>query len=1118
MSVRLLSAGLLLTLANAALGQPQFVDVTEDVGINFVGEGIVTAVTPIQRQFQRSMGNGAAVGDYDNDGDLDLYLVRGDGRPALLRNDQTDTGRRFRDVTVAAGVDRGGQLRVAHFADLDNDGWLDLVVIGDDDDDGPNGSRLYQNNGDGTFNGRTAQGDLRPLGQLHCGSSLADYDGDGLLDVYVTNWGLHATTGPSEFDGSNRLFRNLGDFRFADVTGPAGLGTVARDSFTAIFTDFDDDLRPDLFIAQDHTPDKYYRNIGGAFVDASAQVNVPHAGNDMGVAAADFDDDGDLDLFVTNITDAEGVFGTGQFNSFNVNIGTPDAPLFEDQAVARGVQDTYWGWGTQFTDVDHDGDLDLVAATGFDEFVEAVKPDSGILQSPTVLLLNDGSGHFTRRQNVGLEAGWDSRGLIAFDYDRDGDQDLLLTNIAQPVRLFENVGADGHWLSVALEQLPGRNRQGIGARVYATIGTRTLRRDVLAGDSYVSSGPAEVHFGLGQVGVIDQLRVLWTDGSETILTHVPADQHLTIRQVGLCDCDGDEVADGAQIRLNPALDADRNGVLDACQTAGWDCNGNGVPDGCEPDCNGNGVPDDCDRDPNDPDGDGVVLTDCDGDRLLDVCNLAAQAADCNGNGVLDRCEIAAGTAPDVDDNGVPDECELIAGCPTDEWLGNPNGDFAARIAYRADLAVVGQHAAGAGAAQVYRRTGGSWTLEATLHAPDGQPGDNFGISVATDGQRVLVGANNHDPGGASKAGAAYVFAYGTGGWQLDGKLIAANPVAFDFFGRAVALDGDRAAVGAPSTERRRVNGGSAYLFERVGGTWIQVDEVWPQSASPDDNFGTALALEGRHLLVGSHRRDLGLDLSDAGGAFFYLWTDGARTPGPAVTAPLPAGGDRFGWSLGISGDTAVIAASRSDTTAEDAGEVFVYEFTEGAGWLPSQRLQAPRPVAGAQFGGSVALWQDQLAVGAEKAGGPAGPGATWLFGRDTETWRVRAKWTGADSGARGSAVAIGPRFVLSGNAAGGTAVVLSTRQSDCNANGVTDTCDLADGLLTDADDDGQPDECCPGDFDGNGAIGLSDLAILLAAFAQPPDAQGQGDVDGDRDVDLNDLMLLLTRFGSSCSE
>ncbi len=524
---------------------PAWVDVTTERGVNHLSRpgSLFPGNISTYQLMQRIMGQGGACGDYDNDGDLDLYLVSGFSN-TLLRNNLDQGEATFTDVTLEATTDTLDFGRMAHFVDLDNDGWLDLLVINDDHVSGDYGrSRVLRNNTDGTFTDVTEASGFRAIGRIRAGCALADYDNDGDLDIYITDWTAELNHGFPVFAGENRFFENLGDFRFRDASESSGLGLIARDSFTPIFHDFNGDHRPDIYIAVDHTTDEFFLNTPSGFVRMTEEVGVTHTGNDMGAAVADFDDDGDLDIFTTNVADPTNNYGGGYRNAFYINTPTPDGmPSFTDRATEHGVELTYWGWGAEFFDPDHDGDLDLMTVNGFEEFLFS---GSALSMRPPVFLLNDGAGNFTRDLAPGTEWIGDSRCLIAFDYDRDGDDDLLITNHNSNAVLLENVCPDaGHWLRVQARQSNGANRFGIGVTVRATIqtpdGVVTKRREILTARSYLAGVPAEAHFGLGDVQAIDTLSIEWTDGTSTTLTDVPADQLITITQpVRACPADLD---------------------------------------------------------------------------------------------------------------------------------------------------------------------------------------------------------------------------------------------------------------------------------------------------------------------------------------------------------------------------------------------------------------------------------------------------------------------------------------------------------------------------------------------------------------------------------------------------
>ncbi len=566
-----------LALSGPLLAQPQFIDATAAAGLNFT----ITYGTffdevenhpepdPERRELikilWRNMGTGAAVGDYDNDGDLDVYLLGQLGESNKLYRNNLDSGSKtFTDVT-AAPLDDTGMSRVAHFADLDNDGWLDILLLNDDQRNGDGTSdyptsKIFRNGGDGSFTDVTPGSGFDPVGYIHSGIALADYNGDGLIDVYVSVWagGGTGNTFPRVFPGENQLFKNLGSFLFEEVSTSMGVDGLDRDSFTAIFADFDADGDPDIHVAVDHTEDAFYTNDvsgSGTFLDADeSALGLDHVGNDMGVAAADFDDDDDLDLYMTNIKDPNNDWGTSpRRNPLHVNQLTQSGSLsFVDESAARNVDRSLWGWGTDFVDVDHDGDLDLLAVNGFDVYAEDIETSNGSLpcdvcDSAAFLYINDSTGNFSRETGTGLDTtfnlGWDSRALISFDYDRDGDQDFLVTNMGAPVELIENqlIDTEGvasdHYLTV----VPEPYHLAVGTRVYATVGGVEKRRDVIPGRSYMSGFPAEAHFGLGTDTQTD-LRLEWADGCTTDLAAVAADQLLRVNQLLLDFTSADDLA------------------------------------------------------------------------------------------------------------------------------------------------------------------------------------------------------------------------------------------------------------------------------------------------------------------------------------------------------------------------------------------------------------------------------------------------------------------------------------------------------------------------------------------------------------------------------------------------
>lgn len=542
-------AAIALAASLAPAADTRFVEVTAASGIDHVVDAGPTWAEggKIFEMMQAEMGNGLAVGDYDRDGDVDVLLLGHAGTPNRLFRNELDTGSTtFVDVTAEVGGDAlamGFMIsRTAQFADLDDDGWLDLVIAADTEE-GLGHSKIFRNDGGERLVDVTSGSGFETHGWLRCGLAVADYDLDGRLDLYVTNWGAGGSSGRTPFPGHNLLFRNLGDFEFEDVTLASGLGELGRDSFQAVFTDFTGNGYPDLYVAIDHTTDEFYFNEGGSFLRVTSIVGATHVGNDMGAACGDIDDDLDLDVFATNITDRSGRFGTGAGNVLYVNRQSEEGVVaFVDEAGERGVFDTLWGWGTKFFDVDNDADLDLVAVNGFDVFIEeyTLRPPNPMIAQPAQLYVNDGDGYFDFVEASGFDDPDDQRALAVFDYDRDGDQDVLIGSMRAPVRLLENVGADGTTSAgLSFVQAPGSNRDGVGVTIYATVGGVVKRRDVMYGDSFLAGGTAELHLGLDGADAIEKLVVEWTDGSESTYFDVPGGRRITVYQIpGDADRDG----------------------------------------------------------------------------------------------------------------------------------------------------------------------------------------------------------------------------------------------------------------------------------------------------------------------------------------------------------------------------------------------------------------------------------------------------------------------------------------------------------------------------------------------------------------------------------------------------
>ena len=516
-------------------------NVAPDVGLDFRGTYGATpwAANPAQAVMLRNMGNGAAVADVFGDGALDVFMLGQLGQPnRLFRNQLPVTGKAsFEDVTAQAGLANNGGSRIAAFADLDNDGDLDLVVINDYDGKAAGStSPIYRNNGDGTFTDVTPNSGFDPVGYIVGGLSLADYDHDGLLDIYVSYWTMELGGDPSrplvikgQFPGRNALFRNLGDFRFQDVTAEVGLGELTQDSFASIFADFNRDGWPDLYIAIDHRPDFLFFNEGGHFVDVTRETGVGHVGNDMGLAVADLDSNGLIDLYSTNITDPDGQYGNTQGNTMLMPSQAPDGSIaYTDRASEMGIADSGWGWGTAFTDMNLDGHLDLYAAQGMTEFLATTSPD--LAHQDARLFLGKGGMQFALAGGTGCDIPGDQRAVIPFDYNRDGAPDLLVTQVGWAAQLLENQTAGNGWLTVDLSRA---GAQAAGARVTVTVGGSPTTQIALYGGSYLAGLPLELYFGLGEARRADDVTITWADGTTLDLGPVDGRQVLRVTPAGV---------------------------------------------------------------------------------------------------------------------------------------------------------------------------------------------------------------------------------------------------------------------------------------------------------------------------------------------------------------------------------------------------------------------------------------------------------------------------------------------------------------------------------------------------------------------------------------------------------
>ena len=528
----LLTCGIPCVSANV-----QFVDVTKEAGIDF------RHVNGAEGDYHlpETLGAGGAFFDADNDGDLDIYLVNSGYWPgsaaaqnhaALYQNNGDGT---FTDITAAAGVgNRGNYGQGVACADYDNDGDTELYVTNFGQD------VLYRNNGDGTFTDITAHAGISDAAWSSSACFL-DYDSDGHLDLFVVSYldysldAVYLPCGenetrtychPSLFEGApDKLYRNNGDGTFTDVSQEAGVGNIGGmfhgKGLGVVSADFNNDGAPDLYVANDDTRnDFFYNNGDGTFSEISLLAGCAYSFNGvaqagMGIAAGDYNGDGTLDIFVTNLS-----YETNALYRNNGD-GTFTDVIYEARLGKESY--LYVGFGTGFLDADNDGWLDLFVANG--HIIDNIAETHDVLTyaQPNQLFRNKGDGTF---QEISETAGpyfqraQVSRGSIFGDYDNDGDVDILVTQSNGFATLLRNEnGNKQNWLRIKPVGTIS-NRDGIGARVLLT----QQIRDVNPCASYLSSHDARLHFGLGENTNVNRLEIRWPSGVVDVYENLPVNQ------------------------------------------------------------------------------------------------------------------------------------------------------------------------------------------------------------------------------------------------------------------------------------------------------------------------------------------------------------------------------------------------------------------------------------------------------------------------------------------------------------------------------------------------------------------------------------------------------------------
>jgi enediyne biosynthesis protein E4 len=520
----------------------RFTDITAQAGITFRH-----VASPEKKYLVESMSGGVAVFDYDNDGWLDIYFVNslsvdlmksgGKTRSALYHN---NGGGAFTDVTGKAGVGDVGWGMGAAAGDYNNDGFVDLYVTCL----GPN--HLFKNNGDGTFTDVTQTAGVNDP-RWSTGAAFVDYDNDGKLDLFVANYvdydlrnlpefgkdktcqykGIAVQCGPRGMRGAgDSLFHNNGDGTFTDVSKKAGVSDPnGYFGMGVVCSDIDDDGLIDIFVADDSTPNLLYHNNGdGAFKEigfvsgAALSADGAEQGS-MGVAVGDYDHDGRFDIFVTNFVDEYNTLyhndGRNTFTdvSYKANVATVSMPLV--------------GWGTHFLDYDNDGWGDLFVANGH------VYPQLQDYHQRKLLSHNNRDGAFTEvaaqsgAPLMQLRAG---RGGAFGDLDNDGDVDIVVNDLDGPPQLLRNDGGNANNFVMIRTVGVKSNRDGVGAKVKVVSGDLTQIGEVRSGASYISQSDLRLHFGLEKRAKIDLIELRWPSGVIDKITNVNANKLLTVKE------------------------------------------------------------------------------------------------------------------------------------------------------------------------------------------------------------------------------------------------------------------------------------------------------------------------------------------------------------------------------------------------------------------------------------------------------------------------------------------------------------------------------------------------------------------------------------------------------------
>jgi enediyne biosynthesis protein E4 len=525
---------------------PQLEDITEKAGIHFSH-----VLAPEARYIPESMSGGVLLLDYDRDGWVDIYFtnaptiemaLKGEkARGALYHNNHDGT---FTDVTDKAGLATPGFVMGGAVGDYNNDGWPDIYLTC------LHGNVLYRNNGDGTFTDVTAQAGVAD-GRWSMGAAFGDYDGDGFLDLVVVNYaefdlahppvfgsglackymGVNVQCGPRGLKGAgDALFHNNGDGTFTEVSKRTGVDDAAGYyGLGVLWADFNNTGKPDIYVANDSTPNYLYRNEGkGKFTEIGLDSGtaLSEDGDEqasMGIAIGDYLHTGRPSLFVTDFS--------YDYAPLYRNDGNW---TFKDVAYQAGVglPSVLWvKWGDAFVDLDNDGWLDLIFTAGHVYPQAEDLPSAGGFRQPRMVHFNQGDGMFCDASDQAgetLSKKRVGRGLVVGDLFNSGNMDVVIENLDGSPTLLKNPGVAGrHWVSFELAGTKS-NRLAIGARVKIVAGGMTQTDEIHSGGSYLSQNDLRVHFGLGSANKVESVEIRWPSGATETLKSLPVDSFYSI--------------------------------------------------------------------------------------------------------------------------------------------------------------------------------------------------------------------------------------------------------------------------------------------------------------------------------------------------------------------------------------------------------------------------------------------------------------------------------------------------------------------------------------------------------------------------------------------------------------